>query len=71
MPDRDSAEYCAADLYNLVEGDNVFFLPDSGKKLEKSNYKSTLGVQRTSAIGKILDYKEGKLIIRHHNQLNT
>ena len=63
MPDRDSAEYCAADLYNLVEGDCVFFLPDSGKKLEKSNYKSTLGVQRTSAIGKILDYKEGKLII--------
>ena len=63
MPDRDSAEYCAADLYNLVEGDSVFFLPDSGKKLEKSNYKSTLGVQRTSAIDKILDYKEGRLII--------
>ena len=63
MPDRDSAEYCAADLYNLIEGDCVFFLPDSGKKLEKSNYKSTLGVQRTSAIGKILDYKEGRLII--------
>ena len=63
MPDRDSAEYCAADLYNLVDGDCVFFLPDSGKKLEKSNYKSTLGVQRTSAIGKILDYKEGRLII--------
>ena len=63
MPDRDSAEYCAADLYNLVEGDCVFFLPDSGKRLEKSNYKSTLGVQRTSAIGKILDYKEGRLII--------
>ena len=63
MPDRDSAEYCAADLYNLVEGDSVFFLPDSGKKLEKSNYKSTLGVQRTSAIGKILDHNEGRLII--------
>ena len=63
MPDRDSAEYCAADLYNLVEGDSVFFLPDSGKRLEKSNYKSTLGVQRTSAIGKILDHKEGRLII--------
>ena len=63
MPDRDSAEYCAADLYNLVEGDCVFFLPDSGKKLEKSNYKSTLGVQRTSAIGKVLDYKEGRLVI--------
>ncbi|MBR5498855.1 MAG: transcription-repair coupling factor [Bacteroidales bacterium] len=63
MPDRDSAEYCAADLYNLIDGDSVFFLPDSGKKLEKSNYKSTLGVQRTSAIGKILDYKEGRLIV--------
>ena len=46
-----------------MEGDCVFFLPDSGKRLEKSNYKSTLGVQRTSAIGKILDYKEGRLVI--------
>ena len=63
MPDRESAEYCAVDLYNLVEGDCVFFLPDSGKRLEKSNYKASLGVQRTSAIGKIIDYKEGKLII--------
>ena len=63
LPDKDSAEYCAADLYNMVEGDSVFFLPDSGKRLERSNYKSTLGVQRTSAIGKILDYKEGRLII--------
>jgi hypothetical protein len=60
LPDKDSAEYCAADLYNLVEGDRIFFLPDSGKTLERSNYKSTLGVQRTSAIGKILEYKEGK-----------
>ena len=63
LPDRDSAEYCAADLYNLIDGDRVFFLPDSGKKLERSNYKSTLGVQRTSAIGKILDHKEGNLVI--------
>ena len=63
LPDKDSAEYCAADLYNMLEGDCVFFLPDSGKRLEKSNYKSTLGVQRTSAIGKILDYKEGRLIV--------
>ena len=59
MPDKDSAEYCAADLYNLIEGDRVFFLPDSGKSLERSNYKSSLGVQRTSAIGKILEYEEG------------
>ena len=63
LPDKDSAEYCAADLYNLVEGDRIFFLPDSGKTLERSNYKSTLGVQRTSAIGKILEYEEGKLIV--------
>ena len=63
MPDRESAEYCAVDLYNLVEGDCVFFLPDSGRRLEKSNYKASLSVQRTAAIGKILDHKEGKLII--------
>ena len=63
MPDKDSAEYCTADLYNLIEGDRVFFLPDSGKSLERSNYKSSLGVQRTSAIGKILEYDEGNLYI--------
>ncbi len=63
LPDKDSAEYCAADLYNLIEGDSIFFLPDSGKNIERSNYKSTLGVQRTSAIGKMLDYKDGKLIV--------
>ena len=63
LPDKDSAEYCAADLYNLIEGDRVFFLPDSGKTLERSNYKSTLSVQRTSAIGKILEYKAGRLIV--------
>ena len=59
LPDRDSAEYCASDLYSLVKGDNVFFLPDSGRNLERSNYKSSLSVQRTSAIGKILEYKPG------------
>ena len=63
LPDKDAAEYCAADLYNLIEGDNVFFLPHSGKTLERSNYKSTLGVQRTSAVGKILSHEEGALII--------
>ena len=63
LPDKESAEYCAADLYNLIEGDKVFFLPASGKNLEKSNYKSSLGVQRTSAIGKILDYNDGQLIV--------
>ena len=63
MPDRESAEYCAVDLYNLIEGDDVFFLPDSGKRLEKSNYKASLGVQRTSALGKLTDYEGGRLII--------
>ena len=63
MPDRESAEYCAVDLYNLLEGDCVFFLPDSGKRLEKSNYKASLGVQRTSAIGKIIEHREGRLIV--------
>ncbi len=63
LPDKESAEYCAADLYNLIEGDSVFFLPDSGKSLEKSNYKSSLSVQRTSALGKILEYRGGRLII--------
>ncbi len=63
LPDKESAEYCAADFYNLIEGDDVFFLPDSGKSLERSNYKSSLSVQRTSALGKILEYKEGRLIV--------
>ncbi|MBE6233220.1 MAG: transcription-repair coupling factor [Bacteroidales bacterium] len=63
LPDKDSAEYCAADLYNLISGDTVFFLPDSGKNIERSNYKSTLGVQRTSAIGRILEHKSGQLFI--------
>lgn len=54
LPDKDTAEYCAADLYSLVDGDHVFYLPDSGKNIERSNYKSSLAVQRTSAIGSIM-----------------
>ena len=57
LPTMESAEYCSADLYNLTEGDCVFFLPVSGKNVERSNYKSSLGVQRTAAIGKILEMK--------------
>ena len=63
LPTRESAEYCSADLYNLVEGDCVFFLPESGKTVERSNYKSSLGVQRTAAIGKILQKAQEKLFI--------
>ena len=54
LPERESAEYCAADLYSLVDGDRVFYLPDSGRAVEKSNFKSSVGVQRTSAIGKLM-----------------
>ncbi len=65
LPTREAAEYCSADLYNLVEGDCVFFLPESGKSVERSNYKSSLGVQRTSAIGQLLrpSGEEGRLFI--------
>ena len=63
LPNREAAEYCSADLYNLVEGDRVFFLPDSGNAVERSNYKSSLGVQRTAAVGKIMEPGEGPLFI--------
>ncbi|MBQ4188388.1 MAG: hypothetical protein II660_00195, partial [Bacteroidales bacterium] len=56
LPTQESAEYCTYDLYNLIEGDRVFFLPSSGKGIERSNYKSSLAVQRTAAIGKITTY---------------
>ena len=60
LPDRDSAEYCASDLYSLINDDSVFFLPDSGRNLERSNYKSSLSVQRTAAVGRILEHKAGE-----------
>lgn len=63
LPDRESAEYCASDLYGLIEGDRVFYLPDSGRNLERSNYKSTLRVQRTSAIGMIMNASEDELLV--------
>lgn len=55
MPDKESAEYCTADLYHLIEGDKVFYLPSSGRGIEKSNYKSSLGVQKTAAVERILN----------------
>lgn len=63
LPGQEAAEYCSADLYNLTEGDDdVFFLPASGKNIERSNYKATLGVQRTAAVGRLLK-KNGKRTI--------
>ena len=69
LPDKESAEYCAADLYNLTEGDKVFYLPDSGKNAVRSNYKSSLGVKRTSAIGKIRTFEPGTVIVSYPEAL--
>ena len=69
LPDKESAEYCAADLYNLTEGNKVFYLPDSGKNAVRSNYKSSLGVQRTSAIGKIRTFEPGTVIVSYPEAL--
>lgn len=65
MPNKESAEYCASDLYSLIEGDRVFFLPELGRNLERSNYRDTLRVQRTSAVGKIAGGtgKDGLLVV--------
>ena len=63
LPNKEEAEYCASDLYNIVEGDRVFILPPSGKGVERSNYKSSLGVQRTAAISAILKNKGEKVFI--------
>ncbi len=63
LPDKESAEYCAADLYSLIDGDKVFFLPESGKLVERSNYRATLQVQRTSAISKIVECKENDFLV--------
>lgn len=59
LPSRDDAEYCACDLYNLVDGDRVFFLPDSATNHQKSNFKDTASVQRTSALKEINEFSGG------------
>ena len=63
LPDREAAEYCCSDLYQLTEGDCVFFLPAAGKGIEKSNYKSSIGVQRTAAVGALLNNQGKKVFI--------
>ena len=63
LPNKESAEYCAADLYYRIEGDRVFFLPESGRSVERSNYKSSLGVQRTAAIGQLLNHADKQLLL--------
>ena len=63
LPDKESAEYCASDLYCLIDGDRVFFLPDTGRKIERSNYKASLEVQRTAAVGQIMNRKNDDLTV--------
>ena len=63
LPDKESAEYCTSDLYQLTEGDTVFLLPPNGKGIERSNYKSSISVQRTAAISAILKNKGEKIYI--------
>lgn len=63
LPNEEAAQYCASDLYNLVEGDRVFYLPALGTGVERSNYKSSLDVQRTSAVDRILSHKAGELTV--------
>lgn len=59
MPDRESAENFASDIYNIRKSESVYLLPVSGAKLEKSARKATYNVQRTSAIGAIVEYGNG------------
>ena len=63
LPDKESAEYCASDLYDMIDGDRVFFLPDTGRKIERSNYKASLEVQRTAALGRIMNAPDGELSV--------
>ena len=63
LPDKESAEYCTSDLYQLTEGDKVFLLPPGGNGIERSNYKSSISVQRTAAITAILKNKGGQIFV--------
>ena len=76
LPTKEAAEYCSSDLYSLTQGDCVFYLPDSGKNLQRSNYKSSLSVQRTSAISKIMEdinkmLKSGDFVDKSNQNANT
>ena len=71
LPTRETAEYCSADFYHLTEGDCVFYLPESGKSVERSNYKSSLGVQRTAAIGKLMERSFASLRMTDHLQVDN
>ncbi|MCF0165936.1 MAG: transcription-repair coupling factor [Bacteroidales bacterium] len=61
FPDKESAEGCAADLYHLSSEADIFYLPCCSTQNSHNNVKdSSAKVQRTSAIGALVDYKNGK-----------
>lgn len=72
LPNQETAQYCCADLYDIISGDCVFYLPDSGRGIERSNYKSSLNVQRTAAIEKLIKINKGEriFIITYPQALN-
>ncbi|MCF0122423.1 MAG: transcription-repair coupling factor, partial [Lachnospiraceae bacterium] len=63
LPNSDDAEYFTNDLYSLLEGDDVFYLPSQKESSQKSNYKSTISVQRTSALLSLKDSNKERTII--------
>lgn len=63
MPSADEAEYFTNDLYGLCDGDDVFYLPSRKESAQKSNYKSTISVQRTSALHFLEDSSKERIII--------
>lgn len=71
LPTREAAEYCCSDLYALVEGDSVFFLPSGGKGIERSVYKASLGVQRTAAVSAINNRRgQGMFVVTYPEALS-
>ena len=61
LNNREDATGCVNDLYNLMEENNIYILPPSFNKTTKSTIKdSSMKVQRTAAIGAVMNYKQKK-----------
>lgn len=61
LDNKENANGCANDLYQLSEEENIFLLPSSSaRKIGNSVKDASMRVQRTAAIGAMLDYKNGK-----------
>ena len=63
LPDRDSAEYCAADLYDLIDGDKV---AKSNINRQLFAVHSTVGQYKTeAAAARLLDINPDLKITRY------